>query len=947
MSDHEDLYLNEFFSTFPLPDSPSLLPFLSEDLESQPLEHPNSYVPSGTFDYSVPFAEADGGVFMSETQTLAPALHDPASLVDDGTLVDFSAWINETPSDFLDPSLLGIDCYDLFPEPRNDMSFADSSIYYREAGPLNVTDLEQPESAPHSIPPPGLEDLELMETQNSIPFESELAIPTASTQSNNTTTLQKRPLLGPTREWELPRKKKRGTAAGMTQAKQGSRTKKGNVCITCRKRKQKCNGEVPCNYCLENLGSQLLKEPCTRLNFLDIVEEKSCFEFSISYQDLVIEKHDSASFLELFTTINGTLRDRLAQEMGLSFPSKNLGLISWKLALSQFQAFLGFVKDEKRNGINYISSLPTPASIIKKTPVIFKERFKEMMPQHSLNHKNLDQLALLTHRLLACGSHCTSCKTNGLTGIQLNMSHEKVAQAAAQLIGWLAVRDHEIEIFSYLQKPANKLNTLSTSDLYDFIALLVTVVWIYSVTSDSLGVILPPKQKSLDQETIKQLTNHRQRLLLALLFHADIAISKLPSWSRSVSWKELEKRIRFIKHKFRHIFINFDPFWSLHQVKNERISTLLSRISPPFENPKQLDPEDFDGQCCLDCGCHRNGAFDKEFEKFDLLYMDGLLSKTMPGGFYEVQVSMVFTVASVDWQLAVARISSRSFGAITLNDLLFEWFTKLLEIRSNLTENCYSMKKIYDSGLFTEVAIEGFESHTKNITSAGNTTTPHYRKEFRRKLLDLREGLRWLTLKNLTGGEEIYLLSTQLRARENGRKIGLLDIPYTLKHGNDEEFDGLMKLLQPSQSWIRKTLLQLRGMVGWIKELSGVCRSDRDPHSLSQLIQQTVNRTFEGIDLRKNPSGRDPSLEIESFFGASPDAVAEILRGIIKKGGNLNFNQVEDDTEDDSEDNSEDDSEDDSEEEEGIHEETSLLMKSIRSLLIDLPNAQECGNCPE
>jgi hypothetical protein len=119
------------------------------------------------------------------------------------------------------------------------MSFADSSIFNGEVGPLDVADLEQPESASHSITPPEPEDLELMETQNSIPFESELAISTASTRPNNTTMLQKRKVLGPSREYELPRKKKRGIAAGMTQAKQGSRTKKGNVCITCRKRNKK------------------------------------------------------------------------------------------------------------------------------------------------------------------------------------------------------------------------------------------------------------------------------------------------------------------------------------------------------------------------------------------------------------------------------------------------------------------------------------------------------------------------------------------------------------------------------------------------------------------------------------------------------------------------------------------------------------------------------------
>lgn len=81
MSDHDDLYLNEFFSAFHLP----------EDLEPQPHEHPNSYVPSDIFDYFAPFPEADLDVFMSESQDLASAPHDPASLVDDGANIVFSA----------------------------------------------------------------------------------------------------------------------------------------------------------------------------------------------------------------------------------------------------------------------------------------------------------------------------------------------------------------------------------------------------------------------------------------------------------------------------------------------------------------------------------------------------------------------------------------------------------------------------------------------------------------------------------------------------------------------------------------------------------------------------------------------------------------------------------------------------------------------------------------
>lgn len=74
----------------------------------------------------------------------------------------------------------------------------------------------------------------------------------------------------------------------------------------------------------------------------------------------------------------------------------------------------------------------------------------------------------------------------------VHMSYTNVVQAAAELIDWFAIRDCEMEIFSYLQKSVQKLNKLSPSDLYDFIALLVSVVGIRSATFDKPGVILSP-----------------------------------------------------------------------------------------------------------------------------------------------------------------------------------------------------------------------------------------------------------------------------------------------------------------------------------------------------------------------------------------------------------------------------------------------------------------------
>lgn len=128
------------------------------------------------------------------------------------------------------------------------MPFADSSFIYEEAGPLDFAELDQLESMTRSMPQPELEDLKPIKTQHFIPSESALAISTTSIQPKNTTTSQKRQLLGPSRHYELPRKKKRGIADGMTKAEQGKRTKKGNACITCRKRGKKVRNSAIIHY---------------------------------------------------------------------------------------------------------------------------------------------------------------------------------------------------------------------------------------------------------------------------------------------------------------------------------------------------------------------------------------------------------------------------------------------------------------------------------------------------------------------------------------------------------------------------------------------------------------------------------------------------------------------------------------------------------------------------
>lgn len=110
------------------------------------------------------------------------------------------------------------------------------------------------------------------------------------------------------------------------------------------------------------------------------------------------------------------------------------------------------------------------------------------------------------------------------------------------------------------------------------------------------------------------------------------------------------------------------------------------------------------------------GVFDDLFEKFDLLYMDGLLSKTMHRGFHEVQVPMFLSIANIDWELAIGRYSFKLLFLTNLNDHFFKLLTEVLQHLSLLTGHCYLVKEICDTvGVLTEASAQYFEDYFKEI----------------------------------------------------------------------------------------------------------------------------------------------------------------------------------------------------------------------------------------
>lgn len=342
---------------------------------------------------------------------------------------------------------------------------------------------------------------------------------------------------------------------------------------------------------------------------------------------------------------------------------------------------------------------------------------------------------------------------------------------------------------------------------------------------------------------------------------------------------ELEKSFmaRFTK-SFQDMFSGFETFKSKIQVEEKHIPT--SSHCVPFRSEIRND-------------------FVPEF------------SENTP----EIRISMFFTLAHIDWNLAVERLVSDAITKRTMENDLFCSLVNTLRFRLHLTQACSIIKtKCAEDGSLTEACIQEFESLLEIICTENQMIPLFHQKRRRQVFLRLREGLRWLKLKSLVGEEEVYLVENLTNDRMYGPPQ-LFDISIILEHGNDAEFDRAIKLFETYQPWIRKTCMDLRGTVDWITDIMEV--SDRDTAlSLSQLIQKNVDCTFQ---LNDRPSKCDTRFrDAVSLFGYNLSACTHVL---FERRESSDFKEATDGAEDDAE--------------------TALLIKSTQKLLRELRSADK------
>lgn len=366
---------------------------------------------------------------------------------------------------------------------------------------------------------------------------------------------------------------------------------------------------------------------------------------------------------------------------------------------------------------------------------------------------------------------------------------------------------------------------------------------------------------------------------------------------------KLEVKTKEITEPLERLRLRIKILKEFYPNSNEIIHRMLSRAF--FEYPKAL----------------QSGLLDQKCEEFDLLCMDGLMSATMSGNFDQVRVSKFSNLANIDWELAIERLSLGHFDTKNPNDISFFHLANVLHTRLHLTQKCSAFKEEYPRDGWTPEDFLKFVERRDNERLKEDPGS--YQKQRNQILLSLREGLRWLELKELMGGEEIYLLDNPLDSLKSIDILPRFDIPRILKDGDDEPFDQLKKLLLSSQGWVRETCVQLRGVVGWIREATIARNSDKDTAAnLSRLIQQKVKSTFGDHTLEEHLTKPRFMRKLSLISRAKRNERGGVIRDEYTPSDEDNDDEVED------------------------KDKTASLIKSIQSLLRGSPNASSQAIIP-
>ncbi|KAG4282401.1 hypothetical protein FPRO06_09074 [Fusarium proliferatum] len=617
-------------------------------------------------------------------------------------------------------------------------------------------------------------------------------------QRNETHTQVQIPLPRPSRP-SRPRRRGRLTRE---QAEGQALARENGVCIRCRRNNITCAGGIPCDACLSLRKPRLWKVPCTKAQFLEIIESGSFFYKPSMNETLFTERLDE----ELATKALAFTRLAFQGLRAICFPDGRYQKpMSSMVRKAEAQLLRNFPAD----------TAGSPCVLVGNDRLKWTRQVAVFCDDRCLDNPYEDDKVINTSS--ANGSSST-------LGVFVKTS-------------WLLSRYVELQLFRYLQNAANN----PSEDIYEQRNFIYSALYLlgHSFYTSSIKISGPDTSEKMFENSIKDHLDRERRVRLALWIYASITVGQLPKEANF--WENLPNELKAFRgglpKKFRESFDGFNN--SLHMnmkielgSKERFLQQLHSGQQTQEPTEESAPPSDIVHDHILWQSMVDNTAQGiPEIYHLNSGESDAFGDKARD--YEQIEAERLFLPTN---QEHFKRVSENAFGTILA--------LARLPIRSQQTLPIRGCQVLRPSFLRIQSELYRFMGRlSSSILPEGELFIHCGEHPFLLHGADDMHLARWQELENMMGGG-VFLVGNTANQSAREASHAFLDIATVTDTGTDVQFLRLKRLLQKNGSWLRRICGQLNGLVQAMKQIGHALDDERRLRAFQIILRRKVREVF-------------------------------------------------------------------------------------------------------
>ncbi|KAF5633307.1 uncharacterized protein FTJAE_7204 [Fusarium tjaetaba] len=604
------------------------------------------------------------------------------------------------------------------------------------------------------------------------------------------------------------------------QAEGQALARENGVCIRCRRNNITCVGGIPCKACLGLRKPRLWKVPCTKAQFLDIIESGSFF-----YKPSMNE----ALFTERLVEEMATMALAFARDMskGDGVSPKNIDF-PWTVAFEGLRTIC--FPDGRYQKPRMYMVRKTEAQLLKAFPIDTAGSPCLLVGNNRLKW---------TRAVAAfCGDRCLENPYEEDLIIDTRRANDNGNPLEVFVkTSWLLSRYLELHLFRYLQNAANN----PSKDIHEQRSFAYSALYLlghsFSTSSNRISGL------NISDEMFKgSITDHldrERRVRLALWVYVSITVGQLPSEANF--WNNLPKELKAFRgglpKKFRESFDGFDNSLRMNmKIELDSKTRFLQKLDSGqqtqelIERPSSssdIDPDRSLWQRMVENTtqgiheiCHLHSG--------ELASLEDRVSE-----YEQIEAERLFLPTDHEH---FAKAAENAFGTILA--------LARLPIRSQQTLPIQDCEVLRPSFLRFQAELRRFMGRlSSDILPCGMSLVCLAERPFVLYGADNMHLNRWQELEDMMGGG-IYLVGNTMHPPTRKTSHAFLDIATVADIGSDEQFLRLKRLLQKNGSWLRQVCGQLNGLVQAMKQIGHELHEEKRLRAFQIILRRKVREVF-------------------------------------------------------------------------------------------------------